>query len=719
MKPRTPSLFALLVASTGCLASAQEIAAIEEVVVIGSRTEANKIAGSGTLIDSEELERFDQIDLNQVLAAVPGLYIREEDGYGLRPNIGIRGAAAERSQKITLMEDGVLIAPAPYSAPAAYYVPNVSRIDAIEVLKGPAAIRYGPHTVGGAVNFVTRSVPIERTAEVDLSAGSDAFYKVQGVLGKNWGDFGVLVDGLRYASDGFKELDGGGDTGFIRNDVGAKLRWQASGDRYQSLTVKLGFGDEDADETYLGLTDSDFDNDPKRRYAASQLARFQSEHKKIHVNYGLGVTKNIHVNAKLYWNDFERSWNKVDGFIDGPTLQSVLASPSSFALEYGLITGNLNSDDSDSQRIEVTNNNRNFESRGAQLTATWQGQLGDISHETVAGIRFHNDEVIRDHMPRAYRMSGGQLVWDGLARPPKVRNKAKTDAWAFYLSESLTWNRLTLNLGVRHENIKSDLEDFNADVTRSGSQSFTSPGVGIFWQLTDSIGLLAGVYRGYSPAGPGNDEVDPEKSINYEYGARLSTDNMRMEVVGFFSDYKNLLGRCRVSDAACVAGQEFNGGGVEVAGLEVTGTARIPISMGLALTADLTYTYTESAFQSTFLSQFSQWRLVKRGDELPYLPRHVGQLRVGLFSPRWDVTAVIKFQEKMREEPGRGPTSNGLHTDGYITMDLVGTWNLSEATSLQLITQNITDEAAIVSHRPFGARPNRPRSLIGRIKHRF
>jgi len=148
---------------------------LAEIVVVGSMSDVSTVPGSGVAIDLEQLERFDYIDLHQVLSSVPGVYVREEDGYGLRPNIGIRGAVAERSQKITIMEDGILITPAPYSAPAAYYVPNISRMQAVEVLKGPSAIRHGPHTVGGAVNLVTADVRPSRFAEIDVSYGSDAF----------------------------------------------------------------------------------------------------------------------------------------------------------------------------------------------------------------------------------------------------------------------------------------------------------------------------------------------------------------------------------------------------------------------------------------------------------------------------------------------------------------------------------------------------------------
>ena len=88
---------------------------IKEVTIIGTKEEKQSLPGSGMQIGAAELRRHGYTDLNQIVSSVPGVYVREEDGYGLRPNIGIRGATSERSQKITLMEDGVLIAPAPYS----------------------------------------------------------------------------------------------------------------------------------------------------------------------------------------------------------------------------------------------------------------------------------------------------------------------------------------------------------------------------------------------------------------------------------------------------------------------------------------------------------------------------------------------------------------------------------------------------------------------------
>ena len=48
--------------------------------------------------------------MNNLLGQVPGVNVYQEDGFGLRPNISLRGTSPERSSKITIMEDGVLMA---------------------------------------------------------------------------------------------------------------------------------------------------------------------------------------------------------------------------------------------------------------------------------------------------------------------------------------------------------------------------------------------------------------------------------------------------------------------------------------------------------------------------------------------------------------------------------------------------------------------------------
>ena len=128
----------------------------EEVTIIA---EVADLAGAGTVISNEDLQKVMDTDIQKILTAVPGLYMRTEEGYGLRPNISIRGTAIERSAKVTIMEDGVLVAPSPYTSSSAYYFPTTGRIHAVEVLKGPAVVSQGPQTIGGAINLISPPIP--------------------------------------------------------------------------------------------------------------------------------------------------------------------------------------------------------------------------------------------------------------------------------------------------------------------------------------------------------------------------------------------------------------------------------------------------------------------------------------------------------------------------------------------------------------------------------
>lgn len=153
------------------------IESLNEVIIttdaiVGSKFKAKNKAGSTYFISPKELKTFNYDDVSRILRTVPGVTIQEEDGFGLRPNIGMRGTSPNRSEKITMMEDGVLIAPAPYSAPAAYYFPTVNRMQSFEILKGGSQIQYGPYTTGGAINMVSTQIPNRFSGRVIASIGS-------------------------------------------------------------------------------------------------------------------------------------------------------------------------------------------------------------------------------------------------------------------------------------------------------------------------------------------------------------------------------------------------------------------------------------------------------------------------------------------------------------------------------------------------------------------
>ena len=694
------------------------LSVLEEVVVVGVDTDLQDISGSVAILDEADLDAFDYVDLGKLLSAVPGVYVRGEDGFGLRPNIGIRGAAAERSQKITLMKDGVLITPAPYSAPAAYYVPNVSRIAAVEVLKGPAAIRYGPHTVGGAINFLSPNIPEDSVSKLDISAGSYGFQKLQLSSTGSRGSIGYFVDGLSYSSDGFKDLDGGGHTGFERTDLGGKLQYvPANSQREQVFTVSVDIGNERANETYLGLTDADFIQDPNRRYRASQLDRFESEHGSVIFNYGVAITEASRVNLKAYYTEFDRSWNKLDGFEQGPSLQEVLSSPNLYSLEYYLLTGERVSASLPTDFLDVTNNDRQYETRGFQAFYERSDQWFSWSVTSQLGIRAHKDQVRRLHSPVSYAMTEGRMVRQ-YGRDAKVENFAVTDALSTFASIAISRGALTLEVGARNETIDGRLTNFLVGTERQSNQSITTPSFSFRYQSDLGFSLFGGVHKGFSPAGPGA-SADAEESINLELGLRAEVKDLGADILYFQSDYENLLGRCRVSDQNCTPGDEFNGGNVMTEGVEFSASLSRKVLDDLVATGSLSYTYTEAIFESSFFSNYIAWGIVQSGDQLPYIPEHSGVASLSLESEGWSFGGSVKFQETMREVAGSSPIEDDLHADGFVILDLTARYALSSNLELQVVAKNVTNEAPIASHRPFGARPEMPRTLIGRVIYEF
>ena len=266
---------------------------LSEVVVsahqlFGSKFRAKNRTGAAYYMDQEELQKFNITDINRTLRSVPGVSIYEEDGMGLRPNISLRGTSPERSAKITLMEDGVLIAPAPYSASAAYYFPTIARMQAVEILKGSSQIQYGPYTTGGAINLVSKVIPQDNSTQLLAQYGafnSSLFNLSHGATKGKWG---YLADYTRYDSDGFKTLPNDGNTGFDKQDFVGKIKYSdVLFNVNQSLEFKYQYSDETSNETYLGLTEEDFSKDAFQRYTASEKDQMNTLHRQYMLTHTL------------------------------------------------------------------------------------------------------------------------------------------------------------------------------------------------------------------------------------------------------------------------------------------------------------------------------------------------------------------------------------------------------------------------------------------------
>ena len=204
-------------------------AILDSVTIIGKKSDIADIPGSAHLIDFEDLQTFMASDVMRVLRTVPGVYVQEEEGFGLRPNIGIRGSGLDRSSRIALLEDGILIAPAPYAAPSAYYFPTQRRMHALEVLKGPAAVSIGPRTTGGAINLISTPIPDSMGGTIDLRIGQHATTDAHLNFGDHGDRFSWLLETVQSENDGFKHIDNHPEltTGYDLQDYVLKARFDS------------------------------------------------------------------------------------------------------------------------------------------------------------------------------------------------------------------------------------------------------------------------------------------------------------------------------------------------------------------------------------------------------------------------------------------------------------------------------------------------------------
>ena len=716
--------------------SSDSIRDLREVTIVankllGSKFEVKNRTGSAYFLSKKELQQQNYTDINRVLAQVPGVSIYEEDGFGLRPNISLRGTSPERSSKINIMEDGVLIAPAPYSASSAYYFPNVNRMQSVEVLKGSSQIQYGPNTTGGAINFISTEIPNDFRANLRTSYGTYNTLNSYANVGDSFKNFGYMVEYNKRRSDGFKNLDNGGNTGFDTNDFVAKFRVNTNPEArvQQSLDFKFQYSDEQSDETYLGLTDQDYGTTPYRRYAGSQKDLMDTEHTQFMLTHTAKFSDYFRITTTAYRNDFKRNWYKLDDVSangSSASISNLIENPEDFPFLFGLVNGTQNFQGS---ALNVKNNNREYYSQGIQTKADYHFTTGSVFHDIEVGLRFHQDEEDRFQWVDGYNMIDGNmnLVEQGI--PGTDSNRiTDADAFAAHVLYKLKYKRWTFTPGLRYENITLERNDFGTeDVTRTGTDLSTRsnemnefiPGIGVNYKFNQEFSLFGGVHKGFSPAGTTEGESS-EQSVNYELGTRFSHNGFSGEVVGFYNDYSNLLG----SDLAATGGvgtlDLFNAGEVDVSGLEVLGGYDfLTNNVNFSLPLTMTYTFTDAKFQNTFDSNVGIWGAVASGDEVPYISRHQFNAGLSFIAEKFEAHANARYRGEFRTQAGSGDILTNEKVGSNFILDISAKYHLTNNFSLTTNVINMLDTEYEVSRVPAGLRPGHPFGIYGGFEFRL
>jgi Fe(3+) dicitrate transport protein len=710
----------------------------ETVTIYGSSTGAQAATGAAQYIGEEELAKFVYSDIQRVIRQVPGVSVQVEDGYGLRPNISIRGVATERSGRITLLEDNILIAPAPYSAPSAYYFPTMGRMSAVEVVKGPAAITQGPYTIGGALNMVSTPIPETQGGQVTLEAAQDATYR----LHANYGDtsdngFGYLVEAHQWQSDGFQDIDRSDtNTGLDVTDLTVKLAYAPINSAH-SAELKLQMTDQDSNQSYLGLTDTDFSLNSTRRYGMSELDNISTEHSQVILRYGFKINDDFNFTATAYNNQHERNWFKTEGIdFDGSdnaqdfsktswsnVISALNNNESLNGLSANQLQGILDGGiDTVKGSIQIRANAREYFSRGIQFGLYWDKTIGEVKHQLEVGLRVHEDEEDRLQRNSTYQQLNGELQLNDLGELGNAGNRVQeAQALAIHIYDRIEFGNWVFTPGLRFEDIEQKRTRFNNGETRTfrddreNDTQVILPGLGALYKINENFTLVAGAHKGFT-APSNSPDVREEEAINYEFGFRFANNTLNAEAIYFLSDYDNLLGECTASSGSdCEIGDAFNGDAATVQGIEFVLKTELTEFNNISVPLNITYTYIDSTFD-TDIADTAFFGDVSAGDSIPYIPENQGQVSLGLEGSNWSAYVNGVYVDAVCVKASCAAFEK---TDSSFTVDISANYQVSDALKLFARIENLTDEQNIVSRQPYGARPNKTQTFSVGAQYSF
>ena len=666
--------------------------------------------GAATVLDVKSINLIDPIGTQEALELVPGINGYADDGIGnSRLSIGIRGLNPRRSSRILILEDGVPIQPALYIYPNMYYNPPSDRIDRVEVVKGSGAIKYGPQTMGGVINYYTKRPRNEFGGKLKIKAGENNFLSLFSEIGGFGNEkFKPEFQLLYKQGDGFRE-----NNGFEQVNGTLKLSYNKSQDENYYLKVNTNY--ENSNATYTGLTQYSFKTNP--RFNPKKDDNFKLFRTAVDLITTKRLSSNLTKSTTAFVSFFDRRWwRENDIFVS--VADSASSNPT--AQPY-YETMNLIRRGNGKDNFGIL---RTFYVGGVEQVFSYKDSPFGISSflsnnsSLEIGGRVYFERFIDDKKSGAKTDSREGIYFIPAAsddEQPIIVGQShhyQTTAFSGFVSENIEFEKFTLNPGLRLEVFEQERVDRLAgSVYQDKSIIDLLPGVGFITKFS-TINFFGGIHRGFTPPSSGTLKIlnfggtpedqglnlEAEKSWNKEFGVRGDYSMINFEVSGFHIGIENLVAAGR--------GTAFkNLGRVNTMGLELNMNLISSKLSGFLPDLHLIYAFlntevSEGIIKSNVSGTVGSDVSIK-GKELPYAPAHTvtaGFSRIGKkLSYRLDFRYVDEvftdFENIMREDKlgiqGAIPS--------YSFINFSADYKVSTGSRIFLVGKNITDEIYIGS----------------------
>lgn len=661
--------------------------------VIGSKEDVTSLQGSGVVLDSTDLKPFMHTDINEILRQVPGVYIRPEEGYGFFPNISLRGTDPGRSQKVTILEDGIPSSPSPFSDPSAYYSPTAGRMAGFEILKGSSQLKYGPNTTGGVINYLSTPIPNESKSYLRASYGSHneiishAYSGGKTVLGG--GQFGYLVELFDHRSDGWKYADmetllGQRNKGMpiSKTDIMAKFSYEMDNDYFE---FKAGRTFMDADVSYQGTSLDDFNADPYRLYGATAWDNMDSHQYRYYLRHIKELSDSAQLTTTIFHNEFNRDWYKLN--------------KSSNAARMAIFEGNADGN------WTTKHNNRNYKVTGIQTNLDYQWE----NHSFDLGFRYTKDDYTQN--PYTIDMYDLNSTADTYELSTPTNNTTGTDPYyhsksiEIYLTDTIDFGVLSVTPGVRYTDVEYTYE---TNPVRSVDDILF--GIGAGYEISETFSLFGGVHQGHALPGAkgGSGHTTKgyrkiEESLSFEIGARGTTGQFGYEIAFFNTEFKDMIAG---ESLALAQTETANVGDASINGLEVLVATDLGSADTFGIPVSISATFTNSEFDrvDTAGSGTGMFSGAAVGNEFAWIPDTQLNIRGGLEFDKTSTYLNYHWQDDVWTS-----AANTSMLDSYGVLDWSGFYSITEGVTLFAKVTNLADKEYAHSTLPAGYRPGAPR----------